>query len=87
MLIYFDLMQVKDVTVSLRHRNFIADFGITTPKQMARSLVKFGTKHPELKMSTFVILQVRGDLPPVILWMVWMNLWLKAKSTCCLWRC
>jgi hypothetical protein len=43
------------------HRNFIADLGITTPKQVARSLVKYGRKHPELKMSAFVILQVPGE--------------------------
>ena len=44
------------------HRNFIADLGITTPKQVARSLVKYGKKHPELQMSAFTILQVPGDL-------------------------
>ncbi len=44
------------------HRNFIADFAITTPKQVARSLVKYGKKHPELKMSAFTILQVSGEL-------------------------
>lgn len=43
------------------HRNFIADLGITTPKQVARSLVKYGRKHPELKMSAFTILQVPGE--------------------------
>ncbi|HEX2918770.1 MAG TPA: hypothetical protein VHN81_09630 [Edaphobacter sp.] len=45
------------------HRNFIADAGITTPKQVGRSLVKYGRKHPELRMSAFVIPQVRGDMP------------------------
>lgn len=45
------------------HRNFIADAGITTPKQVARSLVKYGRKHPELTLSAFVIPQVRGDMP------------------------
>ena len=43
------------------HRNFIADLGITTPKQVARSLVKYGRNHPELKMSAFTILQVPGE--------------------------
>jgi len=43
------------------HRNFIADLGITTPKQVARSLVKYGRKHPELKMSAFTILQIPGE--------------------------
>jgi hypothetical protein len=45
------------------HRNFIADLGITTPKQVAKSLVNYSKKHPELKMSAFVILQVPGDSP------------------------
>lgn len=44
------------------HRNFIADLGLTTPKQVARSLVKYGRKHPELHMSKFTILQVPGEL-------------------------
>ena len=45
------------------HRNFIADVGLTTPKQVARSLVKYGKKHPELNMSAFVIPQVPGSIP------------------------
>ena len=45
------------------HRNFIADAGITTPKQVARSLVSYSKKHPELKMTAFVIPQVAGSMP------------------------
>jgi hypothetical protein len=45
------------------HRNFIADVGITTPKQDARSWVKYGKKHPELNPSAFVIRQVSGTVP------------------------
>ena len=45
------------------HRNFIADVGLTTPKQVARSLVGFGKKNPELNMNAFVIRQVPGSLP------------------------
>ncbi len=44
------------------HRNFIADLGLTTPKQVARSLVKYGRKNPEIHMSAFTILQVPGEL-------------------------
>ncbi|HEY6412142.1 MAG TPA: hypothetical protein VIX42_00550 [Edaphobacter sp.] len=44
------------------HRNYIADAGLTTPKQVARSLVKYGRKHPEVKMSAFVIPQVPGNM-------------------------
>ena len=45
------------------HRNFIADVGLMTPKQVARSLVSYGKKHPELNMSAFVIPQVPGSMP------------------------
>jgi hypothetical protein len=44
------------------HRNFIADVGLMTPKQVARSLVSYGKKHPELDMSAFVIPQVPGSM-------------------------
>jgi len=45
------------------HRNFIADVGLTTPKQVAKSIVAYGKKHPEAQMSAFVIPQVAGSLP------------------------
>lgn len=45
------------------HRNFIADVGLTTPKQVARSLVEYSEKHPDVEMSAFVIPQVRGSVP------------------------
>lgn len=44
----------------LVHRNFIADIGLTTPKQVARSLARYGEKHPEAEVSAFVIPQVEG---------------------------
>jgi hypothetical protein len=44
------------------HRNFIADVGLMTPKQVARSLVSYGKKHPELEMTAFVIPQVPGSI-------------------------
>lgn len=43
-------------------RNFIADFGLTTPKQVARSIQKYAAKHPEVKYSTFIIPQVDGSI-------------------------
>ena len=43
-------------------RSFIADLGLTTPKQVARSLVKYGKAHPEFEMSAFVIPQVPGTV-------------------------
>src|SRR5262249_8030543 len=42
------------------HRNFVADLGITTPKQIAKSLVKYAHRHSDLQFSGFVILQVPG---------------------------
>lgn len=45
------------------HRNFFVDVGITTPKQVARSLTKYAAHHPELNFSTFMIPQVPGSIP------------------------
>ena len=45
------------------HRNFIADVGLMTPKQVARSLVKYGSRNPEIHMTAFVIRQVPGSVP------------------------
>jgi hypothetical protein len=45
------------------HRSVIADVGITTPKQMAKMLVKFNQRHPEVAYSRLVIAQVPGSLP------------------------
>ena len=44
------------------HRNFFVDLGITTPKQVARSLTKYADHHPELRFSTFMIPQVPGSI-------------------------
>jgi len=46
-------------------RSVVADAGITTPKQMAKTLVKFNAHHPELQFSRIVIPQVPGSLPAV----------------------
>jgi hypothetical protein len=45
------------------HRNYLADAGLTTPKQVARSLVRFGRKHAELRLTSFVIPQIGGASP------------------------
>ena len=45
------------------HRSVIADVGITTPKQLAKMLVKFDARHPELRGSRLVISQVPGSMP------------------------
>lgn len=43
-------------------RSILADAGITTPKQIAKSLVQFSKRRPELQFSAFVIPQVQGNL-------------------------
>lgn len=45
------------------HRSVIADIGITTPKQMAKTMTKFSARHPEIQFSRVVIAQVPGSLP------------------------
>lgn len=45
------------------HRSLIADVGITTPKQIAKMLVKFNAHHPEIQFSRLVISQVPGSMP------------------------
>jgi hypothetical protein len=44
-------------------RNYIADFGLTSPKSVARSLSHYAAKHLEAGLKVFMIPQVRGDLP------------------------
>jgi hypothetical protein len=45
------------------HRSVVADAGITTPKQMAKTMVKFSSRHAELEFSRYVIPQVAGSVP------------------------
>ena len=45
------------------HRSFIADVGLMTPKQVARSLMAYGRKYPAVKVTVFVIPQVPGTVP------------------------
>jgi hypothetical protein len=42
-------------------RSVVADVGIATPKQMAKTMVKFSSHHPELAFSVYVIPQVPGS--------------------------
>jgi hypothetical protein len=44
------------------HRGIIGDLGVTTPKQIAKCLVKFSKHHPELQSASFVIPQVPGTV-------------------------
>jgi hypothetical protein len=45
------------------HRSLIADVGIMTPKQAAKSLVHYSKRHPNLQFSSFVIPQIPGSIP------------------------
>jgi hypothetical protein len=45
------------------HRSVIADIGISTPKQMAKTLTKFSARHPEIQFSRLIIAQVPGSMP------------------------
>src|SRR6202049_5068536 len=45
------------------HRSLIADIGITTPKQIAKMLTKYGAHHPEFQFSRLIISQVPGSMP------------------------
>ena len=45
------------------HRSLVADIGITTPKQLAKMLVKYGEHHPEAPLSRIIIPQVPGSMP------------------------
>jgi hypothetical protein len=44
-------------------RNFVADFGLTTPKSVARGLTHYASKHPNTEFHVFVIPQVAGSIP------------------------
>jgi hypothetical protein len=42
------------------HRSVVGDLGVTTPKQVAKSLLHTAKHHPEMQMTVFVIPQVPG---------------------------
>ena len=44
-------------------RSYFVDNGITTPKQIAKSLVAYSRRHPDLQFSSFQIPQIPGTLP------------------------
>jgi hypothetical protein len=44
------------------HRSWIADAGIMTPKQTAKSLLRYAQRHPALELSSFEIPQVPGTM-------------------------
>ncbi len=42
------------------HRSIVADLGVSTPKQGAKTLVHSAKRHPEMQLTTFLIPQVPG---------------------------
>jgi hypothetical protein len=44
------------------HRSVVGDLGVTTPKQIAKMLVKYSHRHPGLRTSDFLIPQVPGAI-------------------------
>jgi hypothetical protein len=42
------------------HRSIIGDLGVTTPKQVAKTLVHYSRHHPATEMTSFIIPQVLG---------------------------
>ncbi len=45
------------------HRSVVADVGMTTPKQLAQTLIRYSGRHPELQFSRLVIPQIPGSMP------------------------
>jgi hypothetical protein len=45
------------------HRSLLADLGMTTPKQVARTLTRYAKMNPDLPFTVFVIPQVPGEIP------------------------
>jgi len=45
------------------HRSVIADLGVMTPKQAAKSLVHAGKRRPQMQLTRFIIPQVPGTKP------------------------
>jgi hypothetical protein len=43
------------------HRSIFSDVGITTPKQIAKSLISYAKRHPELQFSSLTIEQIPGS--------------------------
>lgn len=44
-------------------RSVIADVGIATPKQMAKTLIRYSSRHPQLQFARYVVPQVPGIQP------------------------
>jgi hypothetical protein len=45
------------------HRDFVFDFGMTTPKQLESSLHHYAMRHPEVGFEVYELPQVPGNIP------------------------
>ncbi len=59
----FDRVTLNHFYPHAIRRNYIADFGLTSPKSVARSLSHYAAKHPGTGFEVFMIPQVKGNLP------------------------
>ena len=48
---------------SAMRSSFIADMGFTTPKQIAKALVRHGTRRPDVGLTAYLIPQIPGNRP------------------------
>ena len=58
-----DAANPKNRTHLAAHNDRIADFGLMTPKEVARSLTDYAALHPELNLRVWQIPQIPGSLP------------------------
>ena len=56
-----DLLRIALPPATLR-RNVLADFDMTTPKNLAREVDTYGHRHPELKLRVYEVPQMPGTL-------------------------
>jgi len=42
------------------HRSVVEDLGVTTPKQAAKTLVRYSMRHPGMQLSSYIVPQVPG---------------------------
>lgn len=56
----FARLQLNEYFPGTFHRSFFPDAGVTTPKQVAHSLVKYGRHHEDIDLTVFEIPQIPG---------------------------
>ncbi len=59
----FARMTINDVYPHAIRRNYVADWGLTSPKGVARALTHYASKHPNTDFHVFKVPQIAGSLP------------------------